>query len=82
MKGVEIKKERKGVEPLGQNGELWRSIKEMKEMFRRGKLLRGTVPPEKPRNLMKNLKNENQQPTVSKIETPKVEKIYGMPGKT
>ena len=80
---MEIKKEakkRKGMEPIGQNGVLWRSIQEMKEMFRRGKLLRETVPPTPPRNLMKKMENDNQQPIVSQNSTKKVEKMSGMPG--
>ena len=77
---MEIRKERKGVEPVGQNGTLWKSIQKMKEMFRRGKLLRGTVPP---RNLKKNKEekeNDNQQPMTSKYSTKNMEKMSGTPG--
>ena len=54
-KGVNDKmRKRKGVEPKGQNGVIWRSSNEMKEMFRKGKVLRETVPPTPLRNLKKN----------------------------
>ena len=77
-KGVEIRKERKGVEPVGLNGILWKSIQEIKGRFRRGKLLRGTVPPTPPRNLKKNKEekeNDNQKPMDSKYSTQNMEKM-------
>ena len=78
-------RKRKGVEPKGQNGVIWRSSNEMKEMFRKGKLLRRTVPPtprKKERNLKKNRRteNEHQQPVASRSSSHQMEKMSATPG--
>ena len=39
------KKVRRGVEPVGENKIIWKAKLEMKEMFVKGRLLRGAVPP-------------------------------------
>ena len=36
---------RKGVEPIGENGKLWRLRRDMFAMFEKGRLQRGAVPP-------------------------------------
>ena len=36
---------RKGVEPTGENGKLWKLRREMLAMFEKGKLIRSAVPP-------------------------------------
>ena len=36
---------RKGVEPKGENGKLWRLRRDMSAMFKKGRLQRGAVPP-------------------------------------
>ena len=38
-------KKNRGVEPKGKNGTVWKMKREMNDMFKRGKLERGTVPP-------------------------------------
>ena len=80
---VEIKKDRKGVEPAGFNGKLWKSMQEMKQMFIRGKLMRGTVPTTPLRSM--KIENEektdgNQQPMESRVATRTMEKMSGTTG--
>ena len=77
------KKQRKGVEPTGYNGKLWKSMQEMRMMFSRGKLTRGTVPTTPPRSKKKENEEKqdgNQQPMEPGAITTMMEKMSGMPG--
>ena len=77
-------KARKGVEPAGYNGKLWKSIKEMQLMFSRGKLKRGTVlttPTLRSKKIEEEKSESNKQPKTSRVLAKNLEKLSGMPGR-
>ena len=78
------RKARKGVEPAGYNGKLWKSIQEMQLMFSRGKLKRGTVPTTptiRSKKTEEEKSESNQQPTTSRVVAKNLENLSGMPGR-
>ena len=61
-RGVDRKKDKKKLELVGKNRELWRNLESMREMFKKKKLLRGTVPKEnEERNQEKILKKKKSR---------------------
>ena len=75
QRGVKLKN-KTGIEPVGYNGSLWKSMQDMKRMFTRGKLLRGTVPPRKKKQ---EETDGNQQPNYLRVTTNSMERMSGMP---
>ena len=55
---------RRGVEPKGENLTIWKSKQRMQEMFERGRLCRGTIPPSKLQTETKLRYNYKSQETV------------------
>jgi hypothetical protein len=80
-RGVDRRKDKKKIELIGKNRELWSNMESMREMFKKKKLLSGTAPKEyKVRNQEKILKkkipeSEPQQSKVSWKENLKLEKV-------
>jgi hypothetical protein len=73
-RGADRKKEKTKLELIGKNRELWRNMESMRKMFKKKKLLRGTVPKEN----KERKKSELQQPKVSRNENLKVEKVSAL----
>ena len=68
---------RKGIEPVGENGIIWKSKWAMREMFKRGKLCRETVPPK----ASSDGKEGNDQKTYEKLKTCREEILPTPPRK-